>query len=490
MRRVLYANGISRTLGIYAPQGSGKTMFAKQLLSDIEECRGLKKSFDGENLWHRIARDNFSDGSTGVAAVGNLKVIHRDAGHDGDWVSELKSYLEHKQNRAIVLLDEADQAYFQLRLLDMSMNEFLQTTDPARLLKASAEKFAKQCRSHLGGALFILLSNRRDFLNNFSLAVNGQHENMMKVTDLPAADGPTKEKVVRTNTNRLNYFSYWYCINNARPVHKSAIYDALAGAGTFPAAFEAVDAAISDADQTRIGRPAIKNTLTLCVFHEDPDVSIIDTTFGPSAFIEFQSPECQTLLWTEKWASKIVGNDVGQSAAMLESEWNLRIILVGPPLIAALLNSASNKKQLKTVFDLLFDVSSPYATPATLSRIKSDRVAALAAVCLASVKIPPDFWGRGLNRSSSYETALKNIYPTYNTGNTQISGFRPDLLLSGYEACKVLSVVSNDPKKITQDIRRKAHFIEVTATKKASKASIANYLGDKLINYVRLMESD
>lgn len=477
---------IRRTLGIFAPQGSGKTLFARRLQGDISKETGER---DRENLWHRIAEERLADGTTRVAPVTSLKVLLRDAGHDDDWAEVLKTYLEQNQNRAIVLLDEADQAYLQLRLLGMDMQEFLRSSDPSRLLIASADKFVKQCRTTLRGALFVLLSNKRDFLDQFARAVNDQHQGMMVVTELPQADSHTKEKVVRINTNRLNGFSYWYCINNARPQRKSAIYDALAGAGTFPAAFEAVDAAVSDADQTRIGRPAIKNSLTLCVFHEDPETIELSRALGRCSSTEFTGSHCSIQTWTEGWARAAMPAASLQSAAMLESEWNLRVILLGPPIVAALLDPAADPVALKSTFDLLFAAQSPYAAPATLADAKVRRNRAVDAICSGNATVPANFWSSGQGRSGAYESAFRRLYPTYDTGSTPVGGFRPDLLIKPYRQCSVLAAGTSDAAQITPGIRREANFVEITATRRVTRGSVVDYLGGKLRNYVKLMEA-
>ncbi|CAN7578710.1 hypothetical protein [Variovorax paradoxus] len=487
MRRALFARRESRTLGIYAPQGSGKTLFARRVSGDIGKSMSAKE-YDEENLWHRIAIDEFTDRSRVVAPATNLKVLLRDAGHDDPWAEDLKAFVDHPSNRAIVLLDEADQAYMQLRLLGMEMGDFLNSSDQDRLLKASAEKFVKQCRTNLRGTLFVMLSNRRDFLDTFAAAVNGQHEGMMTVKELPAADGPTKEKVVRINTNRLNAFSYWYCINNATPIRKSAIYDSLAGAGTFPAAFMAVDAAVSDAVQTRTGRPAIKNHLTLCVLHENPDIAAIETAFGRKT-TEFSSGDVQILSWTDSWTAGLAKNVGQQSAYMLESEWNLRVVLLGPKFLGPLLALNPSAEVLRDALKIIFEVPSPYALPKTIKDIEAARHQAVAQVQAGNLVPTQAFWASGQVRSVEYESALRKVFPNYNLGTTHLSGFRPDLIHAAYDECSVLNVGKNDSTAITGAIRRRANFIEFTAVQNITKASVVDYLASKIKNYVRLMES-
>lgn len=487
MRRALFARRESRTLGIFAPQGSGKTLFARRVAGDINKSMTATE-YDEENLWHRIAVDEFTDRSRIVASASNLKVLLRDAGHDDPWAEDLKAFVDHPTNRAIVLLDEADQAYMQLRLLGMEMDQFLNSSDQDRLLKASAEKFVKQCRTNLRGTLFVMLSNRRDFLDTFAAAVNGQHEGMMAVKELPAADGPTKEKVVRINTNRLNSFSYWYCINNATPVRKSAIYNALAGAGTFPAAFMAVDAAVSDAVQTRTGRPAIKNHLTLCVLHENPDITALENAFGRKT-TEFSDTDVQILTWTDGWASALMGSGGQQSAYMLESEWNLRIVLLGPKFVGPLLALKPSVEVLRDAFKILFEVPSPYAQPKTLKDTETARRQAILQVQVSNLIPTQAFWAAGQGRSVQYEGSLRQVFSSYNQGTTHLTGFRPDLIHADYGECSVLNVGKNDPTAITSAIRRRANFVEFTAVQNVTKSSVVDYLAQKIRNYVRLMES-
>lgn len=486
MRHALFARGDSRTLGIYAPQGSGKTLFARQLQADIARSSGAD-TVDPENLWHRIASDLDDEGVRSIAATNNLKVFLRDSSNDKSWIEDVRGYLAHAENRAIVILDEADQAYFQLSLLGMSLPDFLQTSDPNRLTKAAADKFVTRCRNDLQGTLVIMLSNKQEFLNSFRDFVNGQHEDMMRVIALPPAAGAIKERVVRINTNRLNSFSYWYCINNATPARKEAIYAALHGADTFPSAFRAVDAAISNADQTRMGRPAIKNHITLFVLHEDPDTSAIKDSFGDWQSVEFSDAGCQILLYTQNWVKHPGITSV--QASMLESEWNLRIVLVGAEIVEAIIDPASNQSHLKHLLSLLFRAPSPYAGTSTKNRIEAVRKSLLAGLRRTPSTISAAFWSSGQQRSSQYESALKKLHPSYNIGSTQIPGFRPDLIVSPYAACAVLSSKTDRASEITPSIRRRANFVEVTATQKVSKTSVFDYLGKKLHNYIRLMES-
>ena len=88
-----------------------------------------------------------------------------------------------------------------------------------------------------------------------------------------------------------------------------------------------------------------------------------------------------------------------------------------------------------------------------------------------------------------YENVLRKIFPSYNLGTTHLSGFRPDLIHADYDECSVLNVGRNDSSAITAAIRRRANFVEFTAVQNVTKASVVDYLGQKIKNYIRLMES-
>jgi len=66
-------------------------------------------------------------------------------------------------------------------------------------------------------ALFVLLSNDPEYLDELRSQLDGSHQGLAKRVELPLPPPSVKEEIVRTNTNLLNPRSYWFCLDQGVP---------------------------------------------------------------------------------------------------------------------------------------------------------------------------------------------------------------------------------------------------------------------------------
>jgi hypothetical protein len=482
--RALFVRGEASIIGIHAPQGAGKTMFATQLLNDFEATvEGLKKGFqpDSENLWHRVSSGGQMDMPTITAVTGevDLTVVKNDE----KWASTLVSDVTTREKPTIALADNAENVYFVRGLVDVPAADLIALRKSGDVADPAAEELVRLARNELAGTLLILLTNKPDFLDQIASEVEARHEGLMKVLPLPLPDADEKEKAVRVNTNRLNKVSYWSCLDRAGPNEKEAVRERLLDATTFPRAFSAVDRAIKSAPRTRPGRPAKRNLLSLVVLTSDSSASI-DLPGAVVVDDEVSHEWCASKLFDRGWAPRSIGD---QEASLLESEWLLRVVVLGEPFVAALLASGSSTEFADAVKGLI------EAFQVTLGGTSSlDERDAFRAAIIERVDGWPesqetdlaDFWRRGQNRSQLYEPALKNLFPTYDTGGRGFLDYRPDLVIADFVPCSISKATARTA--IPNAIQRNAHVQEFTSTRVASAEAVLGYLDPKLLNYVRI----
>ncbi|HEV2148349.1 MAG TPA: hypothetical protein VGR37_13170 [Longimicrobiaceae bacterium] len=479
----------TRALAIYGAQGTGKTLFAQKLVSDFRATKQRLPGaivYDPNNLWHRATGGPTRDPAVIAAATANADVHLIE--NQRDWVSKTGVWLEGRRDRrSIVIADNAERAYFRQGLIELSDAEYLRIGESPEAMRMIAQNFVSKCRAELRGSLFVLLSNDTDFLSSMSEAVGRQHEGLFRVERLPIPGGTDKETVVRVNTNRLNPISYWYCLDKAGPEEKLAVKSALAGASTFPDSFKAVDNAIRTATPTRIGRPARKNVITLVVLTDQASV--------PSDFLQDLGTPDRTELshkwvlirtFSSGWATGLLEDP--RQASLLESEWLLRVAVLGDPFVASLLSRGKNLTAAKS----LVEATQTYHGPGTLATTREEHETALKKVIdvwpTTGAASTSAFWAKGQTRSNDYEGVLRTILPGYDLVSAGFMNYRPDFVAAPFRPCSILSAISDEQRAINDAIRREAHVLEFTAQKVATKDSIQAYLREKLQNYVLLTQ--
>lgn len=490
----------TRAMLVYGPQGGGKTMFARKLASDFERTpRGHLSTPDPDNLWHRIAGGTSGTherldadliqrwrNSTALINISNEgRLPGQTIPADRQWLSKLLQSVGTPDGTVrIVILDNAEQGHFIQSLLEVSDAEFIQHSMNPQTNTIAAQRFVSFARIQLRGCLFILLTNNSLFAQQIEDGINSQHAGMVVRANLPLPGPTEKETVVRVNTNRLNRISYWYCLDRAGPAEKKAIHQALSSASTFPASFAAVDFGIRSS--SRQGRRARSCLLTLVVLaktdHVDP------TTVGALGTVwrtEIAHSWMSATLYESNWAQSLVP---AQDAALLESEWVLRVVVLGEAFLRSLLSGdpveegrcAELLGRLK-----ISEASKPGTWQATLDTATQELRDKVDSWSNLTTSLD-NFWSRGQNRSTVYEPVLARILPGYNQGAAGFLGFRPDLTVTPFTPCSILSARTDETDDINTAIYRDAHVMEFTAIQGAFVENIRTYLRGKLPNYVRV----
>lgn len=476
----------TRIVAIFGEQGIGKTIFANRLIQDLnmtaaDRARGEILS-DPNNLWHRIA-GGVSINKSLISLATQVSVAQKIEGST-EWVRTISSFVKHQRDRvSIVIADNAERSYFCQGVLDLSLSDYLQLRNNPRFFEAVAQNLVEACREKMRGSLFIILANDKDFLDNLQDAVDRQHKGLMKSIIFPAPSLADKETIVRVNINRLNNFSYWYCIDRAGPTEKVAIYNALYEASSFREAFRATDNALDS--QIRAGRPANKNLITLIVMHSGTDAPNWLPDYAELDRKEFVEKWASSVVFKGRWAELSLSDS--RECGLLESEWQLRVVTLGNPFVQALFDADHRVKALCR--DILVKLKS-FQGAAIGPNVRKQHIASITNIINRwGGNLPTDltsFWAARQARSIQYEDKLKDFFG--NTFDKVVPGFidcRPDLVVERFKPCKVLDAGEPELTKITQAVRREAHVFEFTAIQDLSSDKIATYLKGKLGNYVR-----
>jgi hypothetical protein len=325
------------------------------------------------------------------------------------------------------------------------------------------------------------------FLLQLYEAVEAQHANLMKLVSLPLPIGADKEAVVRVNINRLNRVSYWHCIDKAGPIHKTAVRRAIVGASNFPDTFRAVDEAIRTAPASRQGRRAKSNQISLVVMCKDAaSVFEIADSIGTVHRTEVETGWAASIVYDEGWAAASVQDE--REASLLESEWNLRVIILGDPFVSSLLTDTEpHRAACIELLEFFKPVLGP-GTRATTREARTEEFQSMVARWPRDGISTSAFWAAGQSRSSQYESSLSRLLVGYNTGGETFLGYRPDYIVEAFSPCEVTRAMTSDAEEITRVIQRNAHVLEFTACAAPTLDAITGYLGLKLGNYVRITQ--
>ena len=482
----------TRILAVHGPQGSGKTLFARKLMDDLNATRRSPRpiALDRNNLWHRIA------GGHGMSA----ELVERSADKaellviedDPAWVATASEFVRNRTDKhTVIIADNAERGYFRQGLVTMTDVEFAQLASNEEITRLAAQKLVGLCRNELRGALVVLLSNDDLFLLALDEAVEGQHAGMLSVTELPLPGGREKETVVRVNINRLNRLSYWYCLDKAGPQEKLAVKRAVEGASTYPDSFAAVDTALRTASPARVGRPAKQNTITLVCLTPEASVEAFDASdFAEVERVELSHDWARIYLFNRRWCPATIGP---REASLLESEWQLRIALLADPFVAALSLVGGNDNQAYAercgaLLEIVKRIHGPGTLAATREATEMDFHQVIDAWPRTDEVDLEAFWAQGQTRAGGYEAALARVLAGYNTTASGFLTYRPDYVVTDFKPCSILEAASDDQAAINAAIRRDAHVLEFTAQRALSAATVRTYLEGKLPNYVRVTQ--
>lgn len=342
--------------------------------------------------------------------------------------------------------------------------------------------------------MLLMFTNDELFAQSFEAAVNTQHQGLVEAAAMPMPSPRDKETVIRVNTNRLNSFSYWYCLDRAGIDEKKNTYRTLTATpsptapGGYKAAFEAVDRAIQRATPSRIGRPPKKCLLAFFVLIDRDDVRGAVDMFAIGNYSRNVNDNAilDVVTYSDDWTSTLRFGDE-RSRKLLQSEWNLRVAVVGNQFVSALLPGTQ-----RPLIQRLIDASLVYHGPGTQTHTLIAHKRAIDTDVAALVALPysnnAPFWALGQARSAQYESQLRAILPQYSTARPGFMHYLPDYSPEPYRPCELSSSTSDADSEINEAIRRNAVACEFTSIKDITAQQLQTYLDRKLPNYVDIMQ--
>lgn len=489
---------VSKTLIIHGSQSTGKTLLANKLSQDFNSTNATLQTtsplvYDEANMWHRAVSGFGKNPELVAANTREASLLHIE--DDSDWITKAKQFCGNNTGRtAIVIADNCERNYFLQGLLGITDIDFLRIGRTPELVRAAAQKFVALCRGDLRGAMILMFTNDELFAQAFEIEVNSQHQGLVEATAMPMPSPRDKETVIRVNTNRLNPFSYWYCLDRAGIAEKKNTYITLKATpsqstpGGYKAAFEAVDRAIQQATPSRIGRPPKKCLLTFFVLADSDDVRGITDTLNLGKYDRNvnSSALIDVVTYSNEWPLPLKFGDERQRK-LLQSEWNLRIAVVGNQFVSALLDGG-NRLLIKRIIDATLVYHGPGTLPHTLTTHKRAIDNDLAALGALTHSSNAAFWALGQVRSGQYEAELRTILPGYSTAKPGFMHYLPDYSPEPYKPCELSLSSSDADSEINEAIRRNAVACEFTSIKDASASFLHAYLDKKLPNYVEIMQ--
>lgn len=489
---------VSKTLIVYGAQSTGKTLLATKLSQDFNSTTAMLQTgklltYDDSNVWHRTVTGFGKNPELVTENTRSTALLHIE--DDAQWIEKTKQFCGSNTGRtALVIADNCERDYFVQGLLGISDVDFLRIGRTPELIRAAAQKFVALCRTELRGAMLVMFTNDELFAQSFEAAVNTQHQGLVEAAPMPMPSPRDKETVIRVNTNRLNSFSYWYCLDRAGIDEKKHTYRTLTAAptplapGGYKAAFEAVDRAIQRATPSRIGRPPKKCLLTFFVLTDRDDVrgAIDNFALGNYSRNVNGNAILDVVTYSEDWTSTLSFGDE-RVRKLIQSEWNLRVVLVGNQFVSTLLPGGQ-----RTLVRRLIDAALLYHGPGTQTYTLLAHKRAIDADVSSLVALPYSnnaaFWALGQVRSTQYETELRAILPQYSTARPGFLHYLPDYSPEPYRPCELSSSATEADSEINEAIRRNAVACEFTSIKDITSQQLQTYLDRKLPNYVDVMQ--
>lgn len=494
--REVYERGNSAILLIHGEQGSGKTLFARRIQDDFRRCKAGELGSVRDNLWHALVGDS---NSPEVVAAATKEATVRTIETKAGWLEELRSsYMEREHRVRVFIADDAHKTDFLRSWSRLDQVDFL-NVGAENALPLVAERMVELCRTDFQSGLFVLFSARSELMLRLHAEIEKTHRGLARPIELPLPDAHIKEEIVRQNTNTLNPYSYWYCVDGAGPKGKEGLYEVLHEKRGFTDTFRAVDNALKQT-VTRTGRPANQNLLTLCTLASSPaEVS----AFVASQELPLEVEHCGRHVgaWAGarvSWATALaVGQraELARKAQLLESEFAFRWVALGPLAARVLLESDLVEAIHSSLLELV------HFAPSVAKPEDSEKIIQLAQRLDAELDeldgealgvggFLSEMKALGQRRSAVYEPRLEQLHPAdrYGVGFDVYPTLRPDLILGQYEPCAIAGTTGNN-KSITRAISRKGRAIEFTAFLQDGMAGLDDYMRNKIEVYARMLES-
>jgi hypothetical protein len=496
----VYERKSARVLLVHGAQGNGKTLLVRTLVDHFNRLdRGTD---DGENLWYLLAGGAAENRELGERAV-NATSLHRVEATSGWLETERKWARGDGSPMRVFLFDDAQKDVFvrEWASLDQNAYSMLRAQGNRQVACASAaEKIVEDCRGDFRRSLFVLLSNDEAYLNDLKSELDKHHNGLAERVELPLPLPVVKEHIVRTNTNRLNQRSYWFCLDQGGPVEKSDAYTTLMGDRGFIDSFQAISRALAaQSRRGRPGRPANKNLLTLVTLGTPPaDV----VSFLAERELEADESKVHehigVWLFRNRWASALqvqAGTDHSRRASLVESEFAMRWVALDMAATKVVCTGADQDPIAAQLVEIVRRAPSIADSRDTKARDleglrAADAMVAAAAETQALEAFGVAFRQKGQQRSQDYEPAIaKRLGVALSRGLKARGALKPDAILQEYEPCAVTNAASADEKSIEQAIKRGCHVIEITAHLQEDMRGLDAYLADKVRVYAELLEA-
>ncbi|MFV8753343.1 hypothetical protein ACNOYE_22570 [Nannocystaceae bacterium ST9] len=497
----VHTRGDACILLVQGQQGTGKTLFARRVEDDFKKVGGGKVDDERQNLWITLAGGESKDREIGERAA-QTTAMRRVVAQEG-WLADQRKFArENQQAIRVFLIDDVHKDVFLREWADLSQGDYLRLKADGKddiALASVAQRLVEDCRGDFQRSLFVLLSNDGALLARLHLELERWHAGLSRPLQLPVPEPDLKEQIVRTNTNRLNRQSYWYCLDRGGPDEKRRAYETLKGGDGFLDAFRAIDRALgAGATSNRPGRPANKNLLTLVTLGSDPLTVrsfIDDRDLRPDEDIARR--HVGTWLFRQQWASALSTNDAefARRAELLESEFTLHWVTLDMKAVWWLSTAPEGDPTCAHLVEMIRmspSIGDDHAVKKDTQR-SMDLVDA-EVEALADEEERASFESRfraaGQGRSREYEKVLARRFGMeLSHGLLVLKSVKPDLILGEYEPCAVTRATSAKVKAIEVAIRRACHVIEFTAHLQPDLRGLDEYLREKVDVYATLLES-
>lgn len=481
---------VSKTLLIFGDQSTGKTLLANKIKSDFNSVKndvskGIPVVYNKENIWHLIT-SGYGLNTENITTNTNKSTLYHIEDNK-NWVKETTDFCKSNSDRTCVIIaDNCERDYFIQDLVGLTDSEYLAVGRTDALVNRAAVNYVALCRGPLRGAFVIMFTNDEIFALSFEAAVNKQHDKLVEIESLPFPGDKEKETVIRVNTNRLNPFSYWFCLDRAGMDEKKYAYKVIKESKNFKDCYHAIDNALQKVDSSRMGRPPKKCLLVLFVMSDIENVTDKSKLIDSDECVKnFSSESIDVTTYTGSWAK--VGVDDLRKRRLLESEWNFRIVAASNKFVYELLNGELNTA--KEIIDHSLVHHGPGTWEATKATYSAKYNTLIGNLQPHDPTVTKRFWSLGQVRSHEYEKRLKVAYPKYNTATEGFLTYRPDLTVNDYVPCSLLLSEDESDSNINSAIRRTTIACEFTAIKDLTVDNVATYVRGKLQNYIEIMDS-
>lgn len=247
----VYERQSASVLLVHGDQGTGKTAFTHKLATDFAESRKGVHSVDRESLWHILTGGPRLDLRTIQEATKTTEVTVIT--HRANWLADARTAASHGQQKMrVFVIDDFHRDLFLGEWAGLRRSEYLQlkTTARSALLESVAQQIVADCRGDFARSLFVLLSADQQIVGELKDQLDRSHRGLAQTLKLPLPEPEAKEQIVRTNVNRLNQRSYWYCLDQGGPDEKKQAFETLKGSGGFIDSFRAIDQCSDAAPET------------------------------------------------------------------------------------------------------------------------------------------------------------------------------------------------------------------------------------------------